>query len=364
MSKHAQLENARIEDEEQPLTGTWVMDEVRLAVEKGYRILEIYKVYEYQVTQHNPETGEGGLSVDYINTLLILKAETSGYPSWVRNPEDEELYVEAFWKNEGIRLHRESIKSNAAKRGLAKLCLNSIWGKLTERNDRTQSKVISEPKNLYRFLATPGIEVTNVAFANDDVVWISWKHSAEERVPNLRHTNEVLCAYVTAGARIHLYRYLDRLGERAFYCDTDSVIYIELRDVPNLIETGDKLGDMTSELRTIEYVSEFVSGGPKNYAYKVIDTETGRTATVCKVRGITLNYSAKQLVNFDVIRDMILGTGEPTVTVHTEKKFKRKRKGEGGTVAIVTEPEDKSYKISFFKRRRLADHSKFPFGYK
>jgi len=45
------------------------MDEVRLAVEKVYRILEIYEVYEYQVTQYNPETGLGGLFVDYINTF-------------------------------------------------------------------------------------------------------------------------------------------------------------------------------------------------------------------------------------------------------------------------------------------------------
>jgi len=96
----------------------------------------------------------------------------------------------------------------------------------------------------------------------------------------------------------------------------------------------------------------------------VIDTETGRATIVCKVRGITLNYSAKQLVNFDVIRDMVLETGvEPTVTVHTEKNIKRKRKG-GGTVAIVTEPEDKTYRVSFFKRRSLVDNSSFPFGIK
>jgi len=52
---------------------------------------------------------------------LKLKAEASGYPGWVRSSENEELYVEKFWKNEGIRLDRESIKSDAAKRGLAKL---------------------------------------------------------------------------------------------------------------------------------------------------------------------------------------------------------------------------------------------------
>jgi len=71
---------------------------------------------------------------------------------------------------------------------------------------------------------------------------------------------------------------------------------------------------MTSEFRSTVYVFEFVSGGPKNYAYTLIDTVTGRAATVCKVRGITLNYNAKQLVNFDVINAMILLTGEPTGT--------------------------------------------------
>jgi arginine repressor len=79
-------------------------------------------------------------------------------------------------------------------------------------------------------LATPGIEVVYLVFANDEVVWVSWKFAAEERVPSLRHTNEVIVAYVTAGARILLYRHLDRLQEKAIYCDTDSVIFIQPRD--------------------------------------------------------------------------------------------------------------------------------------
>ena len=97
-------------------------------------------------------------------------------------------------------------------------------------------------QNFYRFLATPGIEVTKLAFASGETVWISWKHAAEEHVPNLRHTNVVIDAYVTAGARIHLYRYLDRAAEKAIYCDTDSFIHIQPRDEPNLLETGDRLG--------------------------------------------------------------------------------------------------------------------------
>jgi len=236
---------------------------------------------------------------------------------------------------------------------------------LTERNDRTKTTIITEPRELYGFLATPGIEVTNLVFASDDVVWLSWKQGAEEDVPSLRHTNEVLGEYVTAGAKINLYRFLVRLQERAIYCDTDSVIHVQPKDEPSLIETGDKLGDMTSELRPSESIIEFVSGGPKNYAFKiVIEGKKEEKKTVCKVRGITLNYNASKLVKFESIRDMILRTGDDVVNVHTERKIKRKTTGGGGLVAIVTEPEDKMYRISFFKRRRLGDNTSVSFGYK
>jgi len=66
---------------------------VRLAVNKGYKILEIQEIYQYEVTQYNPDTGQGGLFVEYINTFLKLKAEASGYPSWVRTADDEDLYI-------------------------------------------------------------------------------------------------------------------------------------------------------------------------------------------------------------------------------------------------------------------------------
>jgi len=73
------------------------------------------------------------------------------------------------------------------------------------------TKIITEPKELYGFLATRSIEVVNLIFASGDVVWLSWKDGAEEDVPNLRHSNEVIGAKVTKGARIRLFLYLDRL---------------------------------------------------------------------------------------------------------------------------------------------------------
>ena len=85
-------------DAERALEGTWVIDELRLALQNGYKILDIHELYEYQVTKYNRDKDEGGLFVDYINTFLKPKAEESGYPSWVRTPADEDRYVENFWQ--------------------------------------------------------------------------------------------------------------------------------------------------------------------------------------------------------------------------------------------------------------------------
>ena len=93
-----------------------------------------------------------------------------------------------------------------------------------------------------------------------------------------------------------------------------------------------------------------------------MDPVTGNRETVCKVRGTTLNYSASQTVNFDVMKALILiEDNTETVTFHTEHKIKSMRAD--GRINIITEPEDKIYRVSFLKRRRLCDHTSVPFGY-
>ena len=98
------------------LTSTWVLDEVRLAIPKCYEVFDIMEVYECEVTKYDPHTREGNLFADYINTILKLKAEASGYPRWVRNPEDEERCVENFKAREGVWFDRDVVRPNSTKR--------------------------------------------------------------------------------------------------------------------------------------------------------------------------------------------------------------------------------------------------------
>lgn len=246
----------------------------------------------------------------------------------MQSPKDEDKYVEQFRESERIELDKSAIQNNAVKDGLAKLCLNSFCGKMTESNKRPKWKMVADPQELFRFLATLGIEVANLMFAGDKVVWVTWNYAVQEdNKPVLHHTNEVIGSYVTTAARLKLYSYLHALKERALYCDRDSVMYVQNSGQPPAVTCRDKLGDMNSELGSDKYVEEFVSGGPKNCVYKIVNVGTNEGKIVCKVRGVTLNYAALQLVNFDSIRDMILGADAgDVITVRIERKIKRKRR--------------------------------------
>jgi hypothetical protein len=67
---------------------------------------------------------------------------------------------------------------------------------------------------------------------------------------------------------------------KALYCDTDRVFYVQRDNEPALIPCGDKLGDMVSELKPGEHVTEFVSARAKIYEYKIANSATGETKTV------------------------------------------------------------------------------------
>ena len=123
-----------------------------MSVKNGYKLVE---VYEYQATKYDPQTGNGDHFVQNINTFQKLKAEASGYQSWVQCPADKDGYISEFDASEGIQLDKNAIGYNPAKRGLAKLCLHSMWGKLRERNDRIPTKMICNQQELCRLKSRP-----------------------------------------------------------------------------------------------------------------------------------------------------------------------------------------------------------------
>lgn len=53
------------------MTATWVTDEVKKAVEKGYILDKIFEVWHFErISLYDPQTKSGGAFTDYVNTFL------------------------------------------------------------------------------------------------------------------------------------------------------------------------------------------------------------------------------------------------------------------------------------------------------
>ena len=165
-----------------------------------------------------------------------------------------------------------NIKKNPGMRALAKLMLNSFWGKFGQRNNITQVDLVDDPSIYFDKLTSDREEVTTVNFVSEDMVEMRWKYK-DDFVESSGKTNVIIAAYTTAQARLKLFSYLDQLGERALYADTDSVIFSSRQGdwEPDL---GDYLGDLTDEVPG-NNIKTFVTGGPKNYAYQLEKLDDG-----------------------------------------------------------------------------------------
>ena len=220
----------------------------------------------------------------------------------------------------------------------------------------TQTKRVTEPKELFNYLDSDQYVVSEALMVNDETVQIQYTNK-DEFVEENDKVNIVIAAFTTAYARLKLYDLLDLLQERVLYYDTDSVIYVHEPGKPDP-PLGDYLGDLTDELDVGDYITTFISGGPKNYAYL---TNNGKTET--KIRGITLNYDATKKINMNVMRHLVdsrvNGYNEEKVTLVNPHKIIRDKK----EMNIVTKKMKKDYRIVYNKRVITENYGTLPYGY-
>ena len=151
----------------------------------------------------------------------------------------------------------------------------------------------------------PGSGHRKKRLCTDDILEAVYTSVHDNAVKGTK-TDIFVAAFTTCHARLKLYESLDILQEQVLYYDTDSVVYKRRPDQPS-ITTGDFPGDMTNELDG-DVITEFVSGGAKNYGYT---TRQGKV--VCRVRGFTLNGRGAAVLSFQTMKDNILAELENPV---------------------------------------------------
>ena len=342
------------------LTGTWCTPELDAALSVGYQVVEWHEVLHW-------ETSSDTLFQDYINTFVRLKTEASGYPRNVVTPQQCQEYADTLREKEGVSIRHENVRKNPGLRTIAKLLLNSLYGKFAQRSTQKRHEFITNAAQLFKTMGDPSKKVEDFHVMSEDVMLVEYSNSPDFVKADPK-TNVVISAMCSTYARVELWKVLYSLGRRVLYHDTDSVIYTH---VPGdwCPPTGQFLGDLTDELvcnnigcrgcTTGHHIVEFVSCGPKNYAYRLNSGEV-----TAKVRGFTLNHSASQVVNLTSMRSSLVAWQKqvpldtPLVTVATQIQRNRLE------CRIYTRTVTKQYNVVYNKR--VVKAKKFttrPYGY-
>ncbi|KAL9960246.1 hypothetical protein ACROYT_G033681 [Oculina patagonica] len=341
--------------QERQLTGTWCTPELEEAVKQGYVVEHIHEVWHFDRKSNT-------MFKEYVNTFLKMKQEASGWPSWVGDdPDKRQEYLRQFFLKEGIQLDPDKIEKNPGRRSLAKIMLNSFWGKYGQRGNKTQVEAFTSAAEFHDLLRDETRDIHDIRVVNPDMLEVV--HKCKEDCANIQpDINIFIACLTTTWARLKLYQEgLSILQpEQILYFDTDSLIYKHREGQPSL-PLGDYLGDFTNELDDDDFIVEFAAAGPKNYAYK---TKLGKTC--CKVRGFSLNVRGSAHLNFETLKDNVKSeVKEPLAETRSIALFNpHKITRDKTTKTLNTVTEIKRYQVVFDKR--VVDANTFmsyPYGY-
>ena len=270
-------------DEERKMTGTWCTEELKMAARKGYSILGIHEVCHWPEKQRKK-----GLFAPYVNKFLKAKQEASGWPSDCVTDQQKPEYVREYEKHEGILLDKEKIAVNPGRKQVAKVMLNSFWGKFGEADNKPTTSTIQKVED-WEKLNNDSIIVKSVNVYSEDVMEVTTVKKEGACAPNVKG-NIFIALFTTAIARLKLYEALDVLKERVLYYDTDSVIY-KSKPGEDRLPLGKFLGQFTDEIDG-NHIDEFGSAGPKSYSYR---TNEGKTE--CKSKGLKNTHAVREVLN-------------------------------------------------------------------
>ena len=309
--------------------------ELGRAVEKGYRVSRVYKSLVFEKST--------SVFKQYVATLLKGKVEASGMPK-----ADLPEFIAEHERRFGFTLDPTKMVRNEGLRSLYKICLNALWGKMAEKFDRKEDKYCTTEAQWFTLMSKHvkgEVEITG-SWIIGSSIHAQFKQLNEKKTA-LARTNLAVAAFVTSNARLRLGAKLDDLGPRAFYFDTDSILYHYDPKLPN-VEEGEYLGDWEKE--NANPIVEFCAMGPKSYAVREAD-ERAET----KMKGFTLHHANAAKVNLDSMKKLVDGK-----ITHIEGDHLNFIKKDGG---IHTRVEPKSAVFSYTKRRLVGNYNTVPMGW-
>ena len=383
-----------------PMTGTWCSVELKKAIEKGYIINCIHSAFKYEEMT--------GLMKSYVEYFLKIKTCNSG----VKNAEECKK-LNASHHAIGLNIDIEPFETfkNPGMKEIAKLCLNSLWGKFGQRTGMDSYEYFDESlqQHFMRKIMDKRYTIKEWEIVNSNCVELKYCNVEDSDIEQ-NYISEITASFTTANARMRLYDMLDWLHpSQICYCDTDSVMFIynknnklhklpsnDALDLPASVKFGKGLGEWENEMSGGAYIKELVVGGAKSYAYmtneimyertryilnkkiknieyitlenfnkikcqdeyKIIcdDFDKIKYKQVIKQKGITMDVANSAIITFETMRDMVINNNKLISDSRYTFAWTKDKD-------VVTKFLSRTIRSTVDTKRTLTGYDTLPFGF-
>lgn len=283
--------------------GCWHTEELYLAMRNGYIVQEIYQVFHWDEDARSNTYMKG-----YVAFFLRMKQEADGWKKaggTSENPTEDEktrLIENLFVQNGNIaRMRREKVLKSPVKRQIAKLFLNSIWGKYAQKKQDDYFITINGYQQYMQFINHPIVDRERIWFRHvkENMFKVRYHRLTGRQTPNAKY-NIFLAASVTAHARCYLHGKMLHIGpEKMGYGDTDSIIFLDSKDPAKSFKPGVGLGKWTDEYPN-KVIQKLYALAPKSY-----NLEFQGGGNSLKSKGISLTLQNQNKVHHRLLGSML-----------------------------------------------------------
>jgi len=314
-------------------------EELKCYMRYGLIVREFHRFDRYASTE--------GLWNPIMKKLYITKMKTSG----PKPPQTQWAgFVEHYKK---LGMHREVVDAlrqndwgkNSASKKVAKIFLNSGWGKHCQRLHLPQIEMHSWNE---RDRIDETLEKNRLGLIKTEALQRGPTGLTTHKFVDMETERNLHKLYIPAGAAVPAYgrmMFMEKVMQlpdperQLLYHDTDSMIYLQQAGDPDLVE-GDELGQWAEEDFSKKRIIGFVGLGPKSYALKMADG-----TTEVKIKGVSVKQGHSHIVNYENMKKLVLDkslsldvpqfTFEGSTSVYTRHMHKIVQFNEGELKGIL-----------------------------
>ena len=267
---------------ERAITSCFMISEIEFALTLGYEIITIHECHVY--------TESDFILKSFIQYLNFFKTKHSDCLRNCKTPVEQNQYCNFLNSKMDLKepflLKPDKIQPNPQKRTFYKLMSNALFGKLEQKNDKSQTRFLSKQSDLEDIFFSHNT-INDLSCINDQICQVQISPN-EMKLPPNRKSNCYLGAQITAFARQIIYCHLQTLKKcnaTIYQIDCDSIIFSLPKNTNIPLQISDAVGDFKFEIKGT--ILNYYSLGPKNYTLTFKNND--KVETISRVCGLSLN---------------------------------------------------------------------------